>query len=889
MIPQHNEVDAFLEMLDHEELLGYHELFDSRAFAIQAKVNLMDAAAAQPFLGWRPLEIIRQTFSNTTQLAVQRMTMPLKRHVRSLNPFMNRTRLHETVATDTMFSSEKDISGSTCAQVFYGLSSHFVNVYGMKTESDGPDALDDFGRQEGIPAIIRSDNSKMQRYGAAWVNRLREWLCAAEFTEPHHPQQNPAELRAVKWLKHNTKILRQRTRAPKNLWLQACKYMADIHNVTSDETLDYKTPYSKRRGETPDISPYLQFKFYEKVYYLDPSEKYPETKEKLGRWIGVAHNVGDHLTYVILTSDTHRLIERSVVRSAEIDNAKNLALPEHEENEDDEEPEVVSLDYSIESPEIPYQAGPKRANNKKDARRQGRRRNTADEDEDPANDKRYRDASDGRPTRRKNPNAPTPANEATPPRIRRSQRNRNPVQRYAAAATIATVAVSPYQFTISTHSKATCSLQATGHHAGDDTFPEQQFRSKGIRHFDEQLQYIQTLDIDAESQDDPDDREWDPLFVYKHRVTKHNGIRRHQVKVGWTTEEPTWVDTDAVKVQKPIILIDYAIRLNLATNDRDWGWVATYTNRPGLVNHMTRCFAAAANRNTPKYKFGVEVPRSSAHALKLDEANGDSLWNNAIQTELKQISDFKTFRTLGSGETLGDFTRIPYHIVFDVKFDLRRKARLVAGGNHTETPKEDIYSGVVDLMSVRLGFMIAAMNDLQVCAADIGNAFLYGKSREKAYVVAGKEFGDMQGKPLIIDKGLYGLRSSSARFHEHLSTKLRSMGYKPSKADTDFWIKDCGDHYEYIATYVDDVLAFGKNPLATINELKKDYILKGIGKPEYYLGGDVLELDPTWGVDNIFTALSAKTYVRNVVAKFEKLFNENLREFKSPMDSTYHP
>ena len=210
------------------------------------------------------------------------------------------------------------------------------------------------------------------------------------------------------------------------------------------------------------------------------------------------------------------------------------------------------------------------------------------------------------------------------------------------------------------------------------------------------------------------------------------------MKVGWTTEEPTWVDTDAVKAQKPIVLIDYVSRLNLATNDRDWGWVAAYTNRPGLVNRMTRCFAAAANRNTPKYKFGIEVPRSSAHALKLDEANGDNLWSSAIQTELKQIGDFKTFRTLGSGETLGDFTRIPYHIVFDVKFDLRRKARLVAGGNHTETPKEDIYSGVVDLMSVRLGFMIAAMNGLQVCAADIGNAFLYGKSRDKAYVIAGK-------------------------------------------------------------------------------------------------------------------------------------------------------
>jgi Reverse transcriptase (RNA-dependent DNA polymerase) len=177
--------------------------------------------------------------------------------------------------------------------------------------------------------------------------------------------------------------------------------------------------------------------------------------------------------------------------------------------------------------------------------------------------------------------------------------------------------------------------------------------------------------------------------------------------------------------------------------------------------------------------------------------------------------------------------------VFDVKFDLQKKARLVAGGNHAEPPKEDIFSGVVDLMSVRLGFMVAAMNHLQVCAADIVNAFLYGKTKEKVYVLAGSEFGDKSHMPLIIQRGLYGLRSSSARFHEHLSSKLRTMGYTPSKADPDLWNKLVNDHYKYLATYVDDVLSFSKDPLPVINELKNDYVLKGIGAPRYYLGGDV--------------------------------------------------
>eukprot|EP00978_Attheya_sp_CCMP212_P039056 scaffold199471_cov16-Attheya_sp.AAC.1 len=57
---------------------------------------------------------------------------------------------------------------------------------------------------------------------------------------------------------------------------------------------------------------------------------------------------------------------------------------------------------------------------------------------------------------------------------------------------------------------------------------------------------------------------------------------------------------------------------------------------------------------------------------------------------------------------------IPYHIVFDCKFDFRRKACLVAGGNFTEAPPpEDIYSGVVGMKTIRYCMQVAAMNNLQ--------------------------------------------------------------------------------------------------------------------------------------------------------------------------------
>jgi hypothetical protein len=148
-------------------------------------------------------------------------------------------------------------------------------------------------------------------------------------------------------------------------------------------------------------------------------------------------------------------------------------------------------------------------------------------------------------------------------------------------------------------------------------------------------------------------------------------------------------------------------------------------------------------------------------------------------------------------------------MIFDVKYDLRHMTRLVAGGNWTINDKEDIYSGVVRMDSVRIGFFLGELYGLSCCACDIGNAFLYGKTKEKVDITAGSEFGaNLHCKKLIIDKSLY------ARFHEHLSESLLRLGYKKTKHDPDLWMVDKSSHYEYLATYVDDILIWSMDPMA---------------------------------------------------------------------------
>jgi hypothetical protein len=58
-------------------------------------------------------------------------------------------------------------------------------------------------------------------------------------------------------------------------------------------------------------------------------------------------------------------------------------------------------------------------------------------------------------------------------------------------------------------------------------------------------------------------------------------------------------------------------------------------------------------------------------------------------------------------------------------------------------------------------------------------------------MTADPEFGvDLHGKNLIIDYSLYGLKTSAARFHEHLSKSILRLGFKKTKHDPNSWMVD---------------------------------------------------------------------------------------------------
>jgi hypothetical protein len=85
--------------------------------------------------------------------------------------------------------------------------------------------------------------------------------------------------------------------------------------------------------------------------------------------------------------------------------------------------------------------------------------------------------------------------------------------------------------------------------------------------------------------------------------------------------------------------------------------------------------------------------------------------------------------------------------------------------------------------------MLAALNDLQVKAGDVLNAYITAPVKEKVWTVLGPEFGPDADKNAIIVRTLYGLKSAGAAFRAHLASFMRQIGYTLCKVDPDLWYK----------------------------------------------------------------------------------------------------
>jgi hypothetical protein len=826
----------------------------------------------------------KDTINATTQRYSRSALLPLSRRYRSDRLFYRR-HLNHHFAADLYMGRTVSLRGNTCSYLF-AHKCGFVQAYPQSKKSESADSLRQFTMDWGIPRKLIIDGA-LEQVGAhtAFMKRVRLYDIDLHVSGPRLPKENPAEgvIREVrkKWfrLMHSKNI-------PKRLWDYGIQWVCEIQQRTTSSSMysQGRTPIEIITGETPDISEYLDFGLYDWVLF---KENAGLGETKLGRMLGVSHRVGNMMSYWVLTQSSHVVSRTTVQRLTNLERSQDIWIHKCKDfdtailerlrdanhvialNEDDQPFDWEAQDFSADD-DFSAEFGRALSDDtilEEDDIAQHSSEPTPDSFDTYVNMEvslpRGEDNTMefAKVTKRMRDNDGNPIGVA----------NDNPI-------------LDTRLYEVEWHDGRREALAANV--IAENLFA--QVDDEGNRHV-----LLQDI-VDHRKSDDAVSGD-DAFF------TSQSGLkqRRRTTKgwdlcVQWKDGSTNWIALKDLKNAYPVQLAEYAVG-NKIHEEAAFAWWVPFT-----LKKRERILSKVKSKYWLRtHKYGVEIPKSVGHAKVLDEKNGNTLWWDAILKEMKNVRiAFEKF--VGEKKDLPPaFQEIKCHMIFDVKLgeNFRRKARYVAGGHMTEPPASITYSSVVSRESVRIMLMIAALNDLTVMTADIQNAYLHAPCREKIWVRAGPEFGSDQGAIMIVVRALYGLKSSGAAFRSMLATRLHEIGYKPTKADPDVWLRpacksDGFEYYEYVLVYVDDIFTISHDPATTMDQIQEEFKFKNneVASPDFYLGAK-LERKVINGVD-CWTMASDKyvnAAIENVETKLKQDFKQLPKKCTTPMSSKYRP
>ena len=812
------------------------------------------------------------TLRATTRKLVRSAIMPLARRYR-VDMMFDVNQLRQVFATDTMHMPDKSIRGYKYAQVFAN-KDFFVEAYPISKKSEAGDALNSFVRDYGVPRVLRYDGSKEQALpGTKFQKTIRKYDIRGKCGEPYRPNQNPAEgvIRELRKKWYRTMF---KTNCPRRLWCFGLEYEAKILQRTASHAgnLKGRTPLEKVVGETPDISEYMDFGFYDWVVFKQDAGI---GEAILARFLGVATGVGSLMSYWILPPSGIPEVRSTVQRLTMLEQQTD-SIRQRMDEFDKRIKTKFQGDFHIDD----------------DGNRNTELLGSLMDDPDFIEEFHKSFSNEDVPEADNTPDAYDPylAMEVSIDRggeqpafakvtKRLKDSNGNPIG-VANRNPILDTRLYEVQFFDGETMPLTANLVAENMFA--------QVNDEGHR----TVLFDEIIDTRKSSEAVPKEQAYYELpngAKRRRRTTKG-----WEALVKWRDGSTTWNALKDVKDSYPIQMAEYA-KMNGIAEEPAFVWWVDF-----VLNRRKRSLAKIKSKYWVRtHKYGIRVPKTVREALEIDAENGNTLWWEAIMLEMKNVRPaFRQYT--GDIKDLVGFQKIRCHMIFDVKLgeNFRRKARLVGGGHTTETPSSLTYSSVVSRDSVRILLTVAALNDLDVLACDIQNAYLTAKCREKIYTVAGPEFGSEEGCVMIVEMALYGLKSSGAAFRSKLAKVLYEMNYRASLADPDVWMrpatKSSGErYYEYVLCYVDDVLVISSQPMRSMDGIREVFKLKGdkAEKPDMYLGAQITEVQTDNGTK--CWSLSSEKYVKAAVSNVDAALRKNNSKLPSncptPCTSGYHP
>jgi hypothetical protein len=161
------------------------------------------------------------------------------------------------------------------------------------------DTLTQFVSDFGAPEHLTFDGAAVQTGPKTkFMQAIRRYEIKYHVSGPRRPNENPAE-QSIHEVKKRWYQIMLKKKVPPRLWDYGFTWVCKIENVCANlsKYADGRTPLEIITGETPDISEYLDFEFYDWVLFRSSAGL---GEIELARWLGVSHKVGRLMSYWIL-------------------------------------------------------------------------------------------------------------------------------------------------------------------------------------------------------------------------------------------------------------------------------------------------------------------------------------------------------------------------------------------------------------------------------------------------------------------------------------------------------------------------------------------------------------------------------------------------------------
>ena len=825
-------------------------------------------------------EDAKRTIEQTSQLSIRPKDPTLSRNYGTNDRMLRYRRINEYFFMDTFFATKrggKSSRGHTCCQLFV-TDKGFVYVVPMRRKGEVLQAMKQFAKELGAPDAFVADMSgeQMSSEVKIFCNEIGSSLRALE---EGTPWANKAEL-YIGLMKEAVRKDMKEANSPMVFWDYCIERRARIHNLTakSNFKLHGSTPYTITTGEEGDISSLCQFGWYEWCYFRDHKAAFPHQKEVLGRVLGPARGEGNEMCQWVLKPNGS-VVPRRTVR----------ALTTAEMHSPVEAKKREVFDQLIERRYGTSTSSPKLTSHIKDEPDP----NAEDSDEVQVPD--FEDIVD-----------------STGKVLNQQPAHDKLINAEILLQLDDTVVLGKVKGrSVSDDGKVTGRYDDNpilNSIVYDVEFPDGQVKEYAANILAENM--LSQVDHDGHSMllmKEIVDYRKDPTTAVpmsdKYIVTPSGQKRLRKttqgwdILISWKDGSESWAKLSEMKESYPIETAEFAKARGIDSEPAFAWWVPhTLRKRKAILS------AVKASMKKRTHKYGIEIPTSVEHAKELDRTNGNTFWMDALNKEMYNVG--VAFEVLDEGQQAPKgWSKVTGHIVWDVKMDFTRKARWVLDGHKTPDPDGSTYAGVVSRESVRIALTYAALNELDVFAADIRNAYLQAPSSQKDYIVCGPEFGlENQGKVALIHRALYGGKSAGRDFRNHLRSCMHFLGFKSCPADPDVWMRpaiksDGTSVYDYVLLYTDDTLVISENAENILrNEIGRYFELKkeSIGPPTIYLGGHLSKVHLDNGVKA--WAFSSSQYVQAAVKNVEEyLAKEENKRWKlpkkadTPMTTTYRP